>query len=147
LSNGSPVATYQAAVASSIDDHVDRRGGDLGGRALVEAQRDARVHVVATARHRGEHRAGLRGVGRLAEDGAVDVDGGVGRDHERARVDRHGGRLLAAEAGHVGDRILAVEDGLVDVGGAHREHDPELVEQFAAARRTRRQDDRHVSHH
>ena len=47
---------------------------------------DAGVHLVASGRRAAEHPAGVVVVGRLAEDLAVDVDRGVGGDHDRSPV-------------------------------------------------------------
>ena len=80
-----------------------------------------------------EHRPGLGGVGRLAEDGAVQHDHRVDAEHER---------LAPVDGSGLADRVL---DGIVAdllVGRSDDlERDPQLLEDRPSLRRRGREDD------
>ena len=99
----------------------------------------AGVHVVGAARQAPQEPAGVVVVDRLAEQVAVEVDGGVGRDHQLAGRGHCGG-LLPGQALDVGRPGLAGPHRLVEVGRAQLEGQPQPREQLEAPRRARGQD-------
>ena len=70
------------------------------------------------------------------KDVATEVDGGVGRDHQRTVTNllHHCSGLLLSETPHIGPRLFTRANGLVDVRHHHRELEAELCEEFSAAR-------------
>ena len=100
-----------------------------------------RQHAVRAAREPGEHRARSVGVRGLAEHVVAEHHFGVGGEHDRVRRRRHlhesGAGLLARDAAHVVLGRLAGRAHLVDARVEHAETVTELLEQLAAARRLR----------
>jgi len=105
---------------------------------------------VAAARQSPEHRGGVFVIARLAQDVAVDDDGGVGAEDDgvgrrrAARQYRQGRqRFLAGETTDVGLRRFARADRFVDVGGDDIEFESCRAQQLGTPRRCRRQDQSH----
>ena len=130
--------------------HAEAHFGHLRDLALEggAAYRNRGEHLVRAARQLIEHGRGFRRVGGLAEDMAVDGDGGVGSEHGARRevaaaqqVVREPG-LFQRHAGHVRQRRFAGQHFFGHVGAARAvraqqqqfEIDAHLAQQFAPAR-------------
>ena len=101
---------------------------------------------VRAATQQRQRRAGLAGVGRLAEDRAVEDDDRIGGDDHGIRVTLgQAVRLLAREPLGVRHRLFAGMQRLVDVGRIDVVLDPDEREQLSAARGLRREN--HVHRH
>ena len=85
-------------LASSRAAERHRRSSSAPSQARRRRPRPRRCAPRGCARSSSaQHPPGVGGVGRLAEDLAVDLDGGVGADRRRRRARRrHGRRLVAA---------------------------------------------------
>lgn len=97
---------------------------------------DSREDVMTPARQPLEHLSRLSVVRRLAQNGPVDHDRGVGPEHHRARsrsgmdeLERSGG-LLACQPADVVLRRFTNPDALVNLDGSLIEREPGSGEQF-----------------
>lgn len=83
---------------------------------------DGSQHLVLAARKRGQHAAGIVGIGRLAKNAAIQRHRGVRAQHGRhsqgaARMAGHGGiELERGDALHIVARCLIGQLGLYGLG-------------------------------
>jgi hypothetical protein len=132
--------------AQGGEAHVRHLGDVLGDVDVVQGYRGQ--HLVGATGQALQHGGGFVGMRRLAEDLAVDGDGGVGRQH---RAQRHAAQgqhlpgerpLFARHPLHIVERRFAGALGLADVGpragigtqAEQFEFDADLAQQFAPAR-------------
>ena len=91
------------------------------------------VHMMRGVGDGPDEALGIGGIHRLAEQFALEVDGGVG-GHDHRTGSGHHGRLAAGQAFHIGGAGLPGQHGFIDIGRSDLEGQPEFVEQAAAAR-------------
>jgi len=113
-------------------------------------QRDRGVDLVGATREPLQHRAGLRCIGRLAEDLALERDRRVRRQHGPSLVRRQPlpqrARLGFGQPQHVGRRRFVGMRGLIERHGPDFVGNADLPQQFAAAWRGGGEQDRRRHH-
>ena len=104
---------------------------------LAAAQTDSGQHFMPPSRETRQHAACVGGVRRLGQNFPVDHHGGIGAQYRLAVRRLNGVRLGLRQPLHVIGGALCGPHGFVHIGRAHREWNPGLAQNFAAAGRLR----------
>ena len=75
-----------------------------------------------------QHRASVGEVGRLGDDVAIKLDGGVRRDDQRLTIGCDCVDLVERDPSNVRNRLLTQERRLVNIRGDHLKPQAELLE-------------------